>query len=96
MSVISKAPRVPLSKIIAAQSMKYALLDVNYTLIPNSALPALTAKRCNDSKARYAAVCGMDWAGSVTVLAKRPRDAAKIEGIEEKLAHLYADLKRGA
>ena len=49
-----------------------------------------------DNLKTYGAVCGMDWAGSVTVLAKRPRDAAKIEGIEEKLAHLYADLKRGA
>ena len=36
----------------------------------------------------YAALCQMRWVGSVTVLAKNPGDAAKIEGMDKKLRRL--------
>jgi multimeric flavodoxin WrbA len=49
-----------------------------------------------DNLRTYAAVCGMTWSGSVTVLAKKPRDVTKIEGIGERLGQLYLALKRDA
>jgi hypothetical protein len=36
----------------------------------------------------------MTWSGSVTALAKKPRDVTKIEGIGEQLGQLYLALKR--
>jgi len=36
----------------------------------------------------YAALCQMRWVGSVTILAKNPGDAAKIEGLEGRLKRL--------
>jgi multimeric flavodoxin WrbA len=36
----------------------------------------------------YARLCKMEWIGSVTVLAKNPGDAAKIEGLERRLKRL--------
>ena len=38
----------------------------------------------------YAALCRMQWVGSVTVLAKNPGEAAKIEGLEGRLKRLAA------
>jgi multimeric flavodoxin WrbA len=46
-----------------------------------------------DNLKTYAAVCGMNWAGCVTALAKKPREAGKIEGIGEQLERLYLSLK---
>jgi multimeric flavodoxin WrbA len=36
----------------------------------------------------YAALCKMDWVGSVSVLAKNPGDAAKIKGLGKRLQRL--------
>ncbi len=48
-----------------------------------------------DNLKTYAAVCGMNWAGCVTALAKKPREVSKIEGLSEQLQHLYLSLKPG-
>jgi multimeric flavodoxin WrbA len=48
-----------------------------------------------DNLKTYAAVCGMSWAGSVTALAKKPREVSKSTGIGEKLQELYLALKAG-
>jgi multimeric flavodoxin WrbA len=47
-----------------------------------------------DNLKTYAAVCGMTWRGSVAVLAKKPREALKIDRIGEQLGQLYLVLKR--
>jgi multimeric flavodoxin WrbA len=49
-----------------------------------------------DNLKTYASLCGMNWAGCVTALAKKPREAMKIEGIGEQLGQLYLTLKRDA
>jgi multimeric flavodoxin WrbA len=36
----------------------------------------------------YAGLCKMEWMGSVTALAKKPGEAAKIEGLERRLKRL--------
>jgi len=37
---------------------------------------------------KYSSLCGMRWAGSVTVLAKTPGDAARHKGLEKRLRRL--------
>lgn len=49
-----------------------------------------------DNLKTYAAVCDMTWSGSVTALAKKPRDITKFEGIGEQLGQLYLAIKRDA
>ncbi|MFA5078011.1 MAG: flavodoxin family protein [Dehalococcoidia bacterium] len=46
-----------------------------------------------DNLKTYAAVCGMNWAGCVTALAKKPREVGKSEGLGEELVGLYQALK---
>ncbi len=46
-----------------------------------------------DNLKTYAVVCGMNWVGCVTALAKKPREVGKIEGIGEQLEKLYLALK---
>jgi multimeric flavodoxin WrbA len=40
----------------------------------------------------YASLCKMRWIGSVTVLAKNPGDAAKVPGLDKRLARLARKL----
>jgi multimeric flavodoxin WrbA len=40
----------------------------------------------------YASLCKMQWMGSVSVLAKKPGDAAKVPGLEKRLASLSRKL----
>jgi multimeric flavodoxin WrbA len=40
----------------------------------------------------YAAVCKMQWMGSVSALAKGPGEAAKIKGLDRRLKHLAQKL----
>jgi len=47
-----------------------------------------------DNLKTYAAVCGMSWTGSVTVLAKKPREASTKAGLGEEVEKLYLSLKR--
>jgi multimeric flavodoxin WrbA len=44
----------------------------------------------------YASVCGMKWIGSVKALAKTPRQVAKDETVEKRLARLTAKLLQSA
>jgi len=46
-----------------------------------------------DNLKTYAAVCGMNWAGYVTALAKKPREVSKSAGLDEQLKKLYRALK---
>ncbi|MGA2367401.1 MAG: flavodoxin family protein [Dehalococcoidia bacterium] len=49
-----------------------------------------------DNLKTYASVCNMKWAGSVTVIAKKPRQVAGDEKIVEKLQRLVSGFKSGA
>jgi multimeric flavodoxin WrbA len=46
-----------------------------------------------DNMKTYASVCSMSWAGSVTVLAKGPHEAAQIKNLERRLKRLANKLE---
>ncbi len=43
----------------------------------------------------YASLCKMRWVGGVSALAKKPGDAAKVPGLEKRLARLARRLITG-
>jgi multimeric flavodoxin WrbA len=49
--------------------------------------------RTIDNMKTYAAVCGMPWVGSVSVLAKKPGEAAQIHNLDSRLKRLAGKLE---
>ena len=47
-----------------------------------------------DNLKTYASICGMRWVGSVTALAKTPRQVSKDKGVEKRLKQLAGKLVR--
>ena len=45
---------------------------------------------------KYGSLCGMRWAGSVTVLAETPDDAARHKGLEKRLQRLAKNMVMSA